>query len=192
MRVERGDVSALAPLPDTGRNSVSGVIASSAARVRAALSRLRRALATGRVERGVVRTLKVHVDGKGVEPGAVSTTACGTAKVAVSRNTNRPIGMGHLENADITTDVLHLRMEAAVAAKFASAGEQLRHLHVDLSVLHMNATSCAGPLTEIWGLRPLSTATAQMLLPPGVTQAEEGGAASPPPFPNLRDGRRRM
>lgn len=62
---------------------------------------------------------------------------------------------------------------SSVAQKFAGA-KAAAFVHVDLKFTKIAAGDCSGPLPEIWGVKPMTEATAQMLQPPQHEGADEG------------------
>uniref|UniRef100_A0A7S0IYW2 Uncharacterized protein n=1 Tax=Calcidiscus leptoporus TaxID=127549 RepID=A0A7S0IYW2_9EUKA len=75
------------------------------------------------------------------------------------------IGSGFVEHVDITTAHLSMRVLSARAKKFAEPEMQVKALHLDVEFFKFDKAAARGVLPELWGLAPLSAATAKLLSP---------------------------
>lgn len=163
------ETRATAPL-----SSSSGTVASSAEnakgvdigvigrkdRVKVALERL------AGVQNRALSTLAVRIEGNALAATATATAAGGAVNVTVAQDTARRIGSGYVETVVVDADGVSMQMQSSAATKFTTEADRIRYMHIDLAFAQLNATACTGPLPEIWGVRPISAATARLLLPP--------------------------
>lgn len=109
-------------------------------------------------------TLNVHISGKAANTTGVHNV--GKAFVTISQDMSKHIGNGFVESVQLSTKELGLSIQSSVAGKFANDEDRVRNMHVDIAFNNIDATKCSGALPEIWGVKPLSKATAKLLLPP--------------------------
>jgi len=106
-------------------------------------------------------TIEAAVEGVSMPRVGSAFTADG-ALVSASRNETNPIPGGFSETVSYATGETDIRIKSARVNK--NAGQQ--KVHLDLEFNKFNAAACnAGPLAEIWGVVPMSVATANMLKP---------------------------
>lgn len=129
-------------------------------RVKVALERL------SDVQNRALSTLAVSIEGNALAATAAATAAGGAVNVTVAQDTARRIGSGYVETVVIDADGISMHMQSSTATKFTTEADRVRHMHIDLAFAQLNATACTGPLPEIWGVRPISAATARLLVPP--------------------------
>lgn len=84
------------------------------------------------------------------------------SKVRIDQDSTHTIGRGFSESVMVETGAVALKM-SSIEHKNA-AGDAIA-VHLDLEFLRLDAHVCEGPLAEIWGIRPLSKATAKLLVP---------------------------
>eukprot|EP00931_Biecheleriopsis_adriatica_P059169 TRINITY_DN35369_c0_g1_i1.p1 TRINITY_DN35369_c0_g1~~TRINITY_DN35369_c0_g1_i1.p1 ORF type:complete len:400 (+),score=92.02 TRINITY_DN35369_c0_g1_i1:59-1258(+) len=93
--------------------------------------------------------------------------ADGTVSLAF-KNMKKKFGRGYKQTVSIRSPEMNITVFAAKANKFKDEAEQLRFLHLDMTVDEVDMAKVTGTLPEIWGVRPLTPAVAVMLKAPEV------------------------
>ena len=108
-------------------------------------------------------TINLTVNGRAVPVGDHTFAAMHVKAKVLS---DKHIGNGYAEQIDLEMAGFHLRITSAKAQKFTSPELQVRAVHLDCQFLKIDKTKVRGALPEMWGLVPMSTATAAMLKQP--------------------------
>jgi hypothetical protein len=112
-----------------------------------------------------LKTLRIMVEGANMgKTGAVASDA---ALIAVWQDTVKRAGESLTETVQFSAGHTVLQIKSAVASKFVTKDVQNLYTHLDLRFVELKSDDCsAGILAEIWGLVPMSEATAKILQPP--------------------------
>jgi len=111
----------------------------------------------------LLTTINVAVAGQLVN--RTSVVNIGSNRVVVSQDKSTKIGLGFSERIDIDTAQVSLMVVSAPANKFATLGDRVRHMHLDLNFRKFDAKACTGALPEMWGYQPMSAQTTKFLQP---------------------------
>jgi len=130
--------------------SASGTASTAGDRVVAALQKFRTA--------AQLEVLNLAVDGVAAAGGAVLPQLAGGWKVEAKH-------IGHTEVVALAAGDVKVRLQSAIAAKFAAAEDKLQHMHIDVEFDGLDAKACAGVFPEMWGVVPMSNSTERLLTP---------------------------
>ena len=121
-------------------------------------------------------TMRLSVGGKQLAAGEHKLSIANAAATVSAKRigSKRRIGSGWVEQITITADGLELRITSAKANKFADEQHQVLGLHLDVEFLSFDESAVRGALPEMWGLRPMSNETLEMLVKPDKLKMGQG------------------
>lgn len=117
-------------------------------------------------------SLRVSVGGTPLMTGVHHISSKMAIRLEPLRKPSKALGNGYVERVEIEimgdgSGVTPFRMHvtSAKAAEFADAEMQLEALHLDCDYVKFDRRTVRGPLTELWGLQPMSAETTTTLSP---------------------------
>jgi len=117
-----------------------------------------------------LQTLSLVVDGRTHINNTGTVSACDSDVTLMVSQHKARIGPAHKEAVLIESRDLSIKVFSAAASKFKFEEDRLRFLHLDMSVIRMEAGKVTGALPEVWGLVEMSKATEAILKKPMGTE----------------------